>query len=67
MLRNALNFAANYVEISDSDRKLMLLCRKSYLSSNNSVWVKKGVPNFDVPMSSFDGSEICDLVGLYML
>ena len=37
ILKNALNFAANYIEISDSDRKLILRCRKSYLCSNNSV------------------------------
>ena len=67
LLRNALYFAASYTEISESDKKLILQCRKSYLCSNNSIWVKKGVSNFDVPMGSFDGAEICDIVGLFML
>ena len=31
------------------------------------VWVKKENPEFDVPMGSFDGAEICEIVGLYIL
>ena len=67
LLVNALNFAANYTEIPENDRKLILQCRKSYLCSKNSVWVKKGVSNFYVTMGSYDGAEICDIAGLYML
>ena len=26
-----------------------------------------GTENFDVPMGSYDGAEICELVGLYLL
>ena len=67
LLINALNFAANYTEISEMDKKVILHCRKSYLCSKNSIWVKKGASNFDVAMGSFDGAEICDIVGLFML
>ena len=32
------------------------------------VWIKKGDnPYFDVTMGSYDGAEICELVGLYLL
>ena len=32
------------------------------------AWVKKtGNPLFDVTMGSFDGAELCELVGLYLL
>ena len=42
--------------------------RKSLLSSGTDVWTKKdGDKNFDVTMSSYDGAEICKLVGLYIL
>ena len=67
LLVNALDFAANCTEIPENNWKLILQCRKSYLCSKNSVWVKKGASNFDVPMGSYDGAEICDIVGLYML
>jgi len=30
-------------------------------------WTKRGNNNFDVTMSSFDGAETCELVGLYLL
>ena len=30
-------------------------------------WTKIGPENFDVPMGSYDGAEICKLVGLYIL
>ena len=42
-------------------------CRKSLLFSQNNVWVKKDNPEFDVTMGSYDGAEICELVGLYLL
>ena len=29
--------------------------------------VKKDNPDFDVTIGTYDGSEICELVGLYML
>jgi len=32
-----------------------------------SVWVKKNNPKFDVTMGSFDGAEVYELVGLYLL
>ena len=35
--------------------------------SNNEIRVKKDYPNFDVTMGSFDGAEVCELVGLYLL
>ena len=40
--------------------------RKSILYHNNSVW-KKVTGLFDVTMGSYDGCELCELVGLYVL
>ena len=43
-------------------------CRKTFLFNNGEPWIKKGDKgNFDVPMGSFDGAEVCELVGLYLL
>ena len=42
--------------------------QQSLLFTNDSTWVKKGDdPSFDVTMGSFDGAEVCELVGLYIL
>ena len=42
--------------------------KRSLLFENDVTWVKKGDSGeFDVTMGSFDGAEICKLVGLYIL
>ena len=41
--------------------------RKSLLFDCDNVWVKKENPNFDVTMGSYDGAELCELTGLYIL
>ena len=41
---------------------------KSLLFNNTSVWIKReGDPDFDVTMGSFDGTETCERVGVYIL
>ena len=37
------------------------------LFDRDNVWVKKDNPGFDVTMGSYDGAELCELVGLYLL
>ena len=46
---------------------IIMHSRKSLLFSNNHIWVKKDNPYFDVTMGSFNGAEVCELVGLYLL
>ena len=42
--------------------------RKSLLFNKGQAWGKRNnTTTFDVTMGSFDGAEICDLVGLYLL
>ena len=42
--------------------------RKSVLFNSNKPWVKRdNHTTFDVTMGSFDGAEVCELVGLYAL
>jgi len=40
---------------------------KSLLFSNSDAWIKNSDDLFDVTMGSFDGAEVCELVGLYLL
>ena len=42
--------------------------RKSLLFHDGNAWVKnEGNPLFDVTMGRYDGAEVCELVGLYLL
>ena len=47
-----------------------LLCNQVklyYSMTNNHGWRKQGTENFDVPMGCYDGAEVCELVGCYIL
>ena len=51
-----------------SDEEIILQARETYLFYMNEPWSKKKNQNkFDVAMGSFDGAEVCELVGLYLL
>ena len=64
----SINYAKQFTSISQKDIDIILHARKSLLFGNGKVWNKKfGDPEFDVTMGSFDGAEICELVGLYIL
>ena len=42
--------------------------KKIFLFQNCEPWVKKdGNEDFDVPMECYDGAEICELVGCFIL
>ena len=68
ILNKALNFAKNITSISDEEMRTIYHCRKSLLFFDNAPWKKKSTHEcFDVTMGSFDGAEICELVGLFIL
>ena len=67
LLEQSLDFASNFINISDEDRKIIHQARKSLLFSKKTPWMKKGNSIFDVGMGSFDGAEICEIVGLFLL
>ena len=42
--------------------------RKTLLFNEKNPWVKRcGDEDFDVPMGCYDGAEVCELVGSYLL
>ena len=68
LLSKAISFAKNYTTISDKDMDIIMHCRKSLLFDNETAWTKKNHSNmFDVTMGSFDGAEVCELIGLFLL
>ena len=67
LLNRSNSFARSITTISDSVINIIHHSRKS-LIFDRSVWVKKRSNSlFDVTMGSQDGTEICELVGLYLL
>ena len=68
LLSKSLNFAQKLTNINKTDIQIIRNARKSVLFSNHETWIKLNDNNlFDVTMGSFDGAEICELVGLYLL
>ena len=68
LLLKAITYAKTLVNISDEEINTIMHSRKSLLFNNTDIWIKKnGDPDFDVTMGSFDGAELCELVGLYIL
>ena len=67
LLKRALNYAKDYVEISKDGIKIIFRTKKALLFHDNKTWTKKGNKSFDVTMGSWDGAEVADLVGLYLL
>ena len=67
-MKNAISFAKKFTAVSDDIIKIILNARKSLLFNSNEPWMKKKTgKNFDVAVGSFDGAEICELVGLFLL
>ena len=67
LLTDAIDFARQFVRINDDEVNIILHCRKSILFGSDGAWIKKNNSLFDVAMGSFDGAEICELVGLFLL
>ena len=63
---DTINLAKQYWKFKNHEIELILHCRESFLFNTGSTWVKKGNP-FDVTMGSFDGAEVSELVGLFIL
>ena len=60
LLSKAISFAKNYTTINDK----IMHRRKSLLFDNETAWSKKNHSSlFDV---SFDGAEVCELIGLFL-
>lgn len=68
LLEKAINFARQHTQVTEQDVSIIMHSRKSLLFDHKTSWVKKdGAGMFDVTMGSYDGAEVCELVGLYIL
>ena len=68
LVNNAIQYASEIIEISNRDISVIKHSRKAQLFINSQPWENKsGDSNFDVPMGCYDGAEVCELVGIYIL
>ena len=67
LLTKSINYAKSITTIEEEVITTIFHARKSLLFDKTSIWVKKDNPDFDVTMGSYDGAEVCELVGLYLL
>ena len=68
LLRKAIAFAKSQIQLKKEVFDTILNARKSFLFHKDEPWVKKNTTeHFDVTEGSFDGAEVCELVGLYLL
>ena len=56
-----------FISITNKGIEGIFHARKSLLYYNDEPWVKKGESNFDVSMDAYDGAEVCELIGIFML
>ena len=67
LLNKGLRFAQEYIDITSKDTQIIYHARKSLLFDEKDTWMKKQSCLFDVTMGAYDGAEICELLGTYML
>ena len=67
LLKKALEYAKKNVNVTEDEIKIILETKKAILFSDGIPWTKKGNKKFDVTMGSWDGAEVADLVGLFLL
>ena len=67
LLDEALQFASQHIRIPNKDMDIVRFARKSLLFDDSHTWIKRDGGLFDVTMGAFDGAEVCELVGAYML
>ena len=66
LFTKTIQFAEKHTTINETQKRILLNARQSLLHFDNSTWVKQnGI--FDVTMGAYDGAQISDLVGLYIL
>ena len=68
LFQQVIDFAREKVDITDTDISIMMQARKTLLSHEGVPWVKRSDnEHFDVRMDSYDGAEVCELVGAFLL
>ena len=63
LLERSIEYAKSFATIEHKTHEAISLARQSLLFSKHGIWVKKDNSSFGMTMGSFDGAEICEIVG----
>ena len=66
-LHEAIQFDKERVPITRKEVEVIFHARKSVLYDDREPWVMKEGGGFDVTMVEYDGAEVCELIGIFML
>ena len=66
-MKEVLDFANSYINIPENEKKIINHARKTLLFNKQQAWIKKESGLFDVTMGTYDGAEVCELVGSFFL
>ena len=64
MLNEPIQFAREHVAVTRKDVEVIFHARKAV--NDGEPWVKKD-GSFDVTMAAYDGTEVSELISIYML
>ena len=67
LFNRALDWAGSIISITEKERKVFLSSCRSFLFCGGEAWTKKGDSTFDVGMGAFQGAQVCEIVGLFLL
>ena len=67
MLHEAIQFIKEYALITRKDVEVIFHAGKSVLYNDGKPWVKKEGDSFRVITGAYDGAEVYELIGIYML
>ena len=67
LLKQSLDFAEKYIKVTSEDKAIIKHARKSLHFNKQQIWIKKESGLFDVTMGAYDGAEVCELVGIFIL
>ena len=66
-MKEVLDFANSHINIPENEKKIINHARKTLLFNKQQAWIKKESGLFDVTMGTYDGAEVCELVGSFFL
>ena len=66
-MKQYLDFVEKHIKVSSENKAIIKHARKSLLHNKQQTWIKKESELFDVTMGAYDGAEVCELVGIFIL
>ena len=67
LLTDALTFVETIINLDDHVKKVIYHSRRSLLFNQEQTWMKKGSDVFDVSMGAYNDTEVCELIGIFLL